>query len=294
MKWFFALNAESPSFALYADMAKVAVLTAAQHTSLEPHFIYDGPENDLTAWMHRHGVRVISCRTPLYDDLRRATATLDPGHLFIAAGAFLRLEVPRLMAEMGCSDEFALYTDCDVMFMRDVAPLDRLKPRYFAVSAEASTPATDPRQLRYLNSGVMLMNVERLRCEDRSFRTFVVRHLAHFMHDSYDQGAYKAYFVGRLTGWPSWDCKLFSPWLRLRKLTWNLCELLPPEFNWRPYWGDVGRAVILHFHGPKPQHRAAFHDGRCSHPGMESLLPFVTRDYVVSCDMWHAVLQRAA
>lgn len=294
MKWFFSLNTESPAFAHYADMAKVAVLTAAEHTALEPHFIHDGPENDLTAWMHRHGVHVIPRRTPLYEELRRATASLERDRLFIAAGAFLRLEVPRLMAEMGCGDEFALYTDCDVMFMRDVGPLDRLRPRWFAVSAETSTPATDPRNLRFMNTGVMLMNVESLRREDRSFRSFAVRHLAHFVHDSYDQGAFKEYFVGRLTGRPSWDCRLFSPRLRLRKLTWNVCELLPPEFNWRPYWGEVGRAAILHFHGPKPYQQEAFQAGGCHGPGRESLRRFLTSDYLVSCDLWHAVHRRAA
>ena len=29
--------------------------------------------------------------------------------------------------------------------------------------------------------------------------------------------------------------------------------MLPPRFNWKPYWGMDKDAVIVHFHGPKPE-----------------------------------------
>lgn len=29
-------------------------------------------------------------------------------------------------------------------------------------------------------------------------------------------------------------------------------EILPIEYNWKPYWGINGNAKLIHFHGMKP------------------------------------------
>lgn len=46
-----------------AEMVTVAVYTARKFTSLRPHLIYDGNDNEFTDWLDRHGVRIIRHRS---------------------------------------------------------------------------------------------------------------------------------------------------------------------------------------------------------------------------------------
>ena len=57
MEWYFALTEDSTAFRQYAEMIMVAVHTARKVTSLEPHCIYDGKENEFTAWLTKRGDR---------------------------------------------------------------------------------------------------------------------------------------------------------------------------------------------------------------------------------------------
>lgn len=233
MRWFFALNQAGGTFPAYAEMVKVAVHTARLHTTLIPHCLYDGAECDLTAWLRDRGVTVIPCRSQFYPALERLAARKgDQYYLTGGAGAFLRLEIPRVAREWGCPDTEALYTDCDVMFLRDVAPELRARtPRFFVVAPEG-----DPTDYRSPNAGVMLMNLPRLAQEDARFLPWtrwyldtLERHETDFV---WDQSVYQLYY---------------RPFSRL-----------PLSFNWKPYWGDAAAAQIVHFHGPKPN------DPRCA------------------------------
>ena len=38
----------------------------------------------------------------------------------------------------------------------------------------------------------------------------------------------------------------------LNELCFNDMEILPIEYNWKPYWGINGNAKLIHFHGMKP------------------------------------------
>ena len=50
---------DSPALASYEEMAKVAVLSAIEHTSLIPVCIYYGEPGVMTDWLKSYGVRVI-------------------------------------------------------------------------------------------------------------------------------------------------------------------------------------------------------------------------------------------
>ena len=56
MQWFIGINEGCPAWRQYAEMAKVAIHTALQHTSLQPHCLYDGGENEFTAWLRRRDI----------------------------------------------------------------------------------------------------------------------------------------------------------------------------------------------------------------------------------------------
>lgn len=217
MQWIIAINDAGRAFPQYCELAKVAILTALERTSLTPILIYDGRDNEFTRWLHRHGVRVIPWRSSLRPQL---TACALPG-------IFLRVDLPLIGARFGL-DEYVLYTDCDVMFLDDVVDLlEPVRCRYFAAASESDrASAVD------MNSGVMWMHLpDMLELQD-TFREFILEHLDELPGFSWDQGAYSRFYRST-AGAPLW-------------------EHLPPELNWKPYWEHSAAARLVHFHGPKP------------------------------------------
>ena len=227
MKYFLAFSEQSLLSGFYSDMIKVAVKSAQQSTELQPHFIFDGSACELTDWLSERNVPVCLSRSRFFPYLKEiADKTHRPEVFWIGSGAFLRFEIPSVMASLGLDDEYVLYTDCDVLFQHDPVPmLKSLAPRVFAVA-----PEFDPTDWVNFNSGVMLMNVPAFRAALPQFEAFCEHHLDTMVLDSYDQAALRAYFG-------------------------QSADRLPVELNWKPYWGRHDGASIIHFHGPKPFHR---------------------------------------
>lgn len=230
MQWYFALTEDSTAFRQYAEMVMVAVDTAQEHTALEPHCIYDGKENDFTAWLTRRGVRIVPHRSFVREALTELGRKKGNPHLAAAlSGAFSRVELPEIV-ERSAGTGRVLYTDCDVIFRGDVvSELEANDCRYFAVAPESVRD-----DYVNMNTGVMLMNTEELRKSLPAFRKYVAENLAALEAESWDEAAYRWFY--RDENGPLWD--------RLR-----------PELNWKPYWGENAEAKILHFHGPKPFQR---------------------------------------
>lgn len=217
MKWYFALNENSlarPDHD-WEGMVRVAVRSALDNTSLDPHFIYDGEENELIAELRGWGVKVIRHRLSFYD--RLAEVAPDAGYMTIAGGAFLRVDIPLIEQE----DDYVLYTDCDVIFLKHPA-VDHLRPVYFDIAPQSSK--TD--YLDDMNSGVMVMNLVALRAVNPWFIESIIEDLR-VTGGGFDQESYRRFFHGR---WGELDLRL----------------------NWKPYWGVDDEAAIIHWHGPKP------------------------------------------
>lgn len=295
MKWFFALNEASGNFAHFADMIKVAVYSATKHTRLVPHFLYDGQENELTAWLREKQVEVIFRRSFLYPHIEAAARKLEKPHILsIAPGAFLRTEIPALAAERGWLDECVLYTDCDIMFRDDVVePLQQFRPRYFAVAAE-----DDPNNNINANTGVMLMNPRGLMREDPKFRAFMQRHIEALCQGFWDQTAYQWYFnltLRRLLALGFPESKALGGFYRLYRR--GLCrgplwQTLPIEYNWKPYWENFDSAKIIHFHGPKPYERTILSvENPPEH--LLHLVPVMRGRYFDLCALWEEALENA-
>jgi len=262
MQWFFALTEDSTAFRQYAEMIMVAVHTARKVTSLEPHCIYEGGENDFTAWLRKRGVQIISHRSFVREALEELGREKQNPHLAAAlSGAFSRIELPEIVERHGGSER-VLYTDCDVIFLDDVVPELEANPcRYFAVAPESTRD-----DYVNMNTGVMLMNTERLGESLPAFRDYVSQNLAALEAESWDEAAYRWYY--RDESGPLWD--------RLR-----------PELNWKPYWGDGTEAKIVHFHGPKPFQR----DHIDSHwPELKGLTGGAYLSYV---ERWTKLLEEA-
>lgn len=208
MKWYFACNDKSQNF---YPLIKGAVNSALKNTTLEPHFIYDGEENDFTQWLREKGVKIIHHKVSFYEALKNH---YNENLLNIASGAFLRCDIPIIEQE----DDFVLYTDCDVMFLKDFK--NDLNPKYFACSTQF-----DKKNFNDFNTGVMVMNVKKLRESHAKFSEFIINNLS--ILNAFDQTAYQIFYSSKNTK-------------------------LSTEFNHKPYWGVDDNAFIIHFHGPKP------------------------------------------
>lgn len=260
MKWFFALHDQAPHFDAYAQMIQVAVLSARENTTLQPHFLYDGAPNALTRWLEHQGVTILPCRTQFYADLERLSERLGPHVMHYGPGVFLRVEIPLICQREGWTDPDVLYTDCDVLFTGDPSPLwPDLFGHSFAVG-----PENDPNDLQTINSGVMLMRVHALQAVAEPFAHFIREVLPECIERSWDQWAYQEFFRA---GW----------------------KPMRPELNWKPYWGLNPAAPIVHFHGPKPFLRPSLQAG--------TALPVQTRlaspSFYQYCATWDDFLRRA-
>jgi len=258
MEWYFALTEDSTAFRQYAEMIMVAVHTAQQHTTLQPHCLYDGGDNDFTAWLTKRGVRIIQHRSFVRDALGELGRRKGNPHLAAAlSGAFSRVELPEIV-----SSGRILYTDCDVFFLGEVVPeLEANACRYFAVAPESARD-----DYVNMNTGVMLMNTERLRESLPAFREYISKNLAALEAESWDEAAYRWFY--RDEKGPMWD--------RLR-----------PELNWKPYWGENAQAKIIHFHGPKPFQRDYIDS---LWPELKSLTGGA---YLAEMERWSALLEEA-
>ena len=231
LKWFFALGEDTPAGKQYGEMAKVAVLTALRHTSLQPHCIYDGEENSFTRWLRDREIPVIFHRSslaPAFPGLRESRVDIPLAAAL--SGAFLRVDLPEIVSGWEETD-YVFYTDCDVLFRADPIPaLNACRCSHFATAPEFTIGDYET-----INTGAMLMNAKRMRESLPEFRRFIVQEMNVLRADSWDQSAYRRFYRSA-EGARLWD-------------------ELPATLNWKPYWGDYSSAKIVHFHGPKPYQR---------------------------------------
>lgn len=212
-KWYFAANEQALRTPGTRALMETAIRSCRQHTNLEPHLLHCGAPHPALDEFRRLGVRVIRHTPSLRDALRPAYG--DDFAQF--QGHWLRFDIPDIEGE----DDFVLYTDIDVVFQR--LPETLRAPEFLAVS-----PQLERRQRKRFNTGVMIMNLPRLRPLWPAFRAAVLHRLANnFVYPGHDEPSFNAFFAHHI----SW---------------------LPDEMNWRPFWGFTPRANIIHFHGPKP------------------------------------------
>jgi hypothetical protein len=217
-KWYFAIN-ETGS-ANYERLIRAAVTSCRRNTSLAPICLYHGGDTPILAWLRQNGVEIIRHTVGIQPAILAAADT-EHWKKAIASGAYLRIDIPAIEQE----DDFVLYTDTDVIFLAE--PQFGGEPEFFACAPEIGRT-----NWRYVNTGVMLINVANMRREHAALSAFSAKGLTSFSRlgrGTYDQGALNAFFKGR--------------WSRL-----------PLELNWKPSWGINPAAQILHFHGPKPHH----------------------------------------
>jgi hypothetical protein len=216
VKWFFCLDEYGARREIGA-WAELAVASARRSTTLEPVCLFDGPlEDEFVQRLKKLDVRVLPMQSRLSSAIELAHARV--GYPIHAKGAFLRAEVPSLVG----TDEFAFYTDCDVVFLSD-PKLSTLKPKVFSAGPRQDLFDTDQ-----FNSGVLFFNVKGFKAIEGDFFRFAEKNLGPFL--------------------PGVDEPIFNAFFR------DVFDPLPVGLNWRPFFGLNETASILHFHGPKLGH----------------------------------------
>jgi hypothetical protein len=214
VKWYFAIDEAGGLGATGAD-AKTAVRSARLLGGLEPYLLYYGNRNEFTAWMESHGVKVIDTAPSFVETIQQAEAA--GAYKAHSIGHWLRVAVPLVEQEQ----EFVLYTDCDVMFLKQVR-WDLIRPKAFAAA-----PEFKPDNWNYFNAGVMVLNVP-------------------YMRSSYP--AFEAHCINRIND-PAWY--QYDDEVALNEAYRGQWDRLDPRLNWKLYWGYNSTAAILHAHGPK-------------------------------------------
>jgi len=216
-KWYFTTNVHGLRHAF--DQIKVAVLSCQANLGLAPYCLVDGAgaDGEIEAriqWLIDNGVSIIRHQASMLNILRpKFQEKMD-----IYSGHWLRCDIASLEAD----DDFVLYTDIDVIFLK---PLPELleTPKYIACAPEHQRS-----DYSYFNSGVIIMNIPALRARRENLIQVVEQRLP--VTDPWDdQSALNDLFK--------------DEWLKLA-----------PIWNWKPYWGANDDALIVHFHGPKPAH----------------------------------------
>ncbi len=253
MKWYFAVSGTSlpRDEHDWPGLLQAAVNSAQRNTTLQPHLLYDGEPNALTDNLARRGVTIVPHRTTLYPALARHAQQnrFAPHWLSIAAGAYLRFDIPLIEQ----TDECVLYTDADVLFLKQPNFFRPQPPRLFAASTESTDRYDD------MNSGVMLLNVPAMRADHGQLCAFASANLDLGL----DQEVLRAHYANRY-------------------------DLLDRSLNWKPYWGANAHAQIVHFHGPKPiLARRFLRDGYVSsNPNWQTLLLLAPDGYRTYLAEW--------
>ena len=174
MHWFFALTEDSTAFREYADMIMVAVHTARKFTSLVSHCLYDGGDSDFTQWLTQHDVRIIRHRSFLHDDLAELGRRKNNPHF---CGCTFR----RVLARGAAGPHGLVGRRYPRSLYRLRCHLSRRgRPRARGEPLRVFRCRTRRQQDDYvnMNTGVMLMNTERLRESLSEFREYIRQNLA--------------------------------------------------------------------------------------------------------------------
>ena len=220
MKWFFCWcqDTDFRDDHNWKDLIRVSVESARRNTSLEPNFIYDGEPSDFTEELSKKGVKIIYHKLSFTKEIINYNPS-DKAWQAVARGAFLRFDIPIVA---NCNDEFVLYTDADVIFLRD-PDFSGYHPHFIGATCQSIRGGKSD-----FNSGVMLLNLKTFQLIYDSLIDFTIRN-----------SELASKFV--------LDQEILREFIKENYL------FLPEIYNWKPYWGVNREACIIHWHGPKPE-----------------------------------------
>ena len=211
----------------YLDLLKVMLISARKNTSLHLVCLYDGNTNDpVYNLLKEFNVEIILHQLPYKQELmeiyprewmlQNLGKEIEYNRIF---GTFMRMEIPVVEKE----EKYVLYSDIDVIFNADILLEELPHPTYLAAAPEYERNVED---MEYFNAGVLVMNIQGMKEKYEEF-ILKMKNRERNISGLFDQGY-------------------------LNELCFKDMELLPIEYNWKPYWGINDKAKLIHFHGMKP------------------------------------------
>jgi lipopolysaccharide biosynthesis glycosyltransferase len=230
MFWFSCVNDSSQS---YKDMYLAALRSAKKNTILRPILVYDGKDTQFISSVKNLGARVhhhifSGAATEVFQ-----SKSIPWKKIF--TGTYLRIDIPRICGDLSIYDKYVLYTDVDVLFVKDPVPILGLcMPEYFA-----ACPEFEKDNWAYINAGILLLNVEAM---SDTYDALMGLVNATYHVEGFDQTALNTFYRGKI-------------------------DRLPLTMNHKPYWGADPDACIIHYHGPKPADISEYlESGTCVEP----------------------------
>lgn len=222
---------------VYLNDLKVALASGRQFDFLFPVISHNLNETDIPGWLRekadRNEVLLLRHSLSFFDIMHedQILASHDNPNVRIikeTVGTYFRLDFPLLLPRIkeeletrgigSFQYESALYTDADVMLLKDFELKSLGHPKTFFMGPEAIRG-------HQTNAGVLYYNI--------SFMKETLPDLLDYAHSKSwclnDQDLLIQFYVSK-----------------------NITSLLSDEYNWKPYWGINHQAKVLHFHGPKP------------------------------------------
>ena len=257
MKWFMTTNESSLGNKSFFKLLQVAVVSAQKNTRLIPHLVYDGTEKPRELkWLKDRGVTIVPFHSPLREPIAEFVRQSAASDLVdVRTGAYLKTEIPEAIKQYGLNDKYVLYTDCDVVFVKDF-DLRKAEPRFLSAFGQKEGGRTRFHFGGWIhyNTGVMLFNVDAMHEETGRFRDFVLEN-------------------GRGIRRPNsqfWHKNLFlSDQVAVNLFYRRMIDWLQELYNWNPLRGINKKAVVIHFNGLKWSQWEDFLESRLTPPRME-------------------------
>jgi lipopolysaccharide biosynthesis glycosyltransferase len=183
--------------------------------------VHDGLDNTSLHALVRLGAEPFEYKLPYAEDIRsRYNGAKSLEH---ALSSYLCVDVPVVMDSLCVRDDVVLYLDVDTLVVGELPHVE------FGTAPIAAAPEWHIDDWSTFNAGVLGMRWRWILNERDNLLRVMREHSYSF--DRYgkgpcDQGLWNLYFATR-------------------------CDHLPPELNWKPFWGVNPNAVIIHFMGPK-------------------------------------------
>ena len=227
MKCYFTFNNDIENNKTYKEMLEIALQTARKNTTLDLYSLYDGSkEDELYSILQKYGVKVTICKLSFYhllehfyDNKYNEQCNFKQLNLRQVACTFMKFEI----AEIEQEDEVVLYSDIDVMFLKDI---NNLYTKTLAAAPEFALDFDKIKNYDYFNAGIMLLNIKELK-RRKEILLDMLKNKKRPYQECWDQGFFNELYK-------------------------NDFDKLAVEYNWKPYWGINENAIIVHLHGFKP------------------------------------------
>lgn len=225
MKVYFTLTSGINKSQILLDMLSLCLKSAKKNTSLNLYALYDGEINDASYKIFTdNNVNVILCKCSFKDKLKKYYENSKFEGLLNSVdrmlGCFMKFDIALYEQE----EETILYSDIDTMFLKDI-PHEAFKTKTLAAAPEINKNFDIIKGNRYFSAGIMMLNVKELAKRREKLIEMLENGIEPYQ-ECWDQGFFNELYK-----------KDF--------------EILPLEYNWKPYWGINDNASIIHIHGLK-------------------------------------------